>query len=347
MNMKLLPMVGLLLVGLYGCNSSNKTKQADVVSQRYIHKYGYDVSKDEWNSNHYPGQIVTTLKNGITIVSAYEDGVLHGPTSCSYPYSQTLETLQIYEKGHLVKKTSFDIKGVPQKEELFLSPGHVKAKLWYSTGTPMCVEERLDDVLLEGEYYTLQNELESKVENRAGIKTLRSQDGSLLAKETISQGGVAARETFHINNTPHTIVSFRNGLLHGEKRMFGITGEPILVENYECGELQGACTYYQNGYKYQETPYRHGKKHGIERQYIDGESLVEETEYYDGLKHGPSTFYVDGLSKTEWYYNNEFVSKGKFEELTEREKTIAAMHERARAKMQELEEESFEFDTGE
>lgn len=338
-------MVGLVLVGLYGCNSAKKPKQTDVVSQRYIHKYGYDVSKDEWNSNQYPGQIVTTLKNGITIVSAYEDGLLHGPTSCSYPYSQTLESLQIYERGNLIKKTSFDIKGVPQKEEMFLSPNHVKSKLWYHSGTPMCVEERLDDLLIEGDYFTLHNELESKVENRAGTKTLRSQDGALLAKETLEDGVVVARETFHTNNTPHTLVSFHNGLLHGEKRVFGTTGEPVLVENYECGELQGLCTYYQNGYKYQETPYRHGKKDGVERQFIDGETLVEETEYHDGQKHGLSTFYTDGLAKTEWYYNNEFVSRGKFEELHEREKMISIMHERAFAKAQEFEEDTLDFET--
>lgn len=346
MKMKLLSMAGLLLVGLCGCDNAKKSKQTDVVSQRYIHKYGYDVSKDEWNENRYPGQIVTTLKNGITISSTYEDGMLHGPTSCSYPYSQTLESLQIYDRGNLVKKTTFDIKGIPHKEEIFLSPTHVKAKFWYNTGTPMCIEERLDDALIEGDYFTLHNELESKVENRMGTKTIRGQDGTLLAKETIEDGVVTARETFYPNNTPHTFVSFYNNLLHGEKRVFGPAGEPILVENYECGELQGPATYYQNGYKYQETAFRHGNKHGIERQYIDGDTLVEETEYHDGLKHGPSTFYSDGFSKTEWYYNNEFVSKAKFEELIEREKMIAAMHERAQAQEhEELEEDFFEFES--
>jgi len=331
MKIKLLPMASLLLVGFCGCSDSKKSKQNNVVSQRYIHKYGYDVSKDEWNENHYPGQIVTTLKNGVTIVSTYEEGILHGPTSCTYPYSQTLESLQIYDRGNLVKKTSFDIKGVPNKEETFLSPTHVRAKFWYDTGTPMCMEERLDGALIEGDYFTLQNELESRVDSRVGTKTVRSQEGALLAKETIEDGVVVAGETFYPNNTPHTFMSFYNGLLHGEKRVFGPTGEPVLVENYECGELQGPATYYQNGYKYQETAFRHGQRHGIERQYIDGDTLVEESEYHEGLKHGPSTFYSDGFSKTEWYYNNEFVSKAKFDELTDREKMISMMHERARA----------------
>jgi len=342
MKIKLLPVASLVLLGLCGCDSTKKSKKTDVVSQRYIHKYGYDVSKEEWSENHYPGQIVTTLKNGVTIISSYEDGVLHGPTSHSHPYSQTVASLQIYDKGNLVKKTSFDIKGVPQKEEVFLSPTHVKQKLWYQTGTPMCIEERLDDTLLEGDYFTLQNEPESRVENKAGTKTIRSQDGALLAKETIENDVVVAEETFYPNNTPHVFSSFYNHLLHGEKRVFGPTGEPILVENYECGELQGPATYYQNGHKYQVTSYHHGKKHGLERQYVDGETLVEETEYLDGIKHGSSTFYSDGFAKTEWYYNNELVSKAKFDELSDREKMIAAMHERSsKTSSEDFEEEEF------
>jgi antitoxin component YwqK of YwqJK toxin-antitoxin module len=347
MNIKLLPIFGILLFGLCGCHCSKKQKKTDVVSQRYIHKYGYDVSKDEWNGNHYPGQVVTTLKNGVTIASTYEDGVLHGPTSYTYAHSQTLESLQIYERGNLMKRTSFDLKGIPQKEELFLAPTHVKTKYWYNTGTPMCVEQHLDNVLIEGEYFTLKNELESRIENSVGVKTVRSQDGVLLAKETIQDGAVVIRETFYPNATPHVVAFFKDDLPHGEKRVFGPTGDPVIVENYYFGVLDGLCTYYQNGYKYLETPYRDGKKEGIERQYIDGETLVEETEYHADCRHGPSIFYTDGISKTEWYYNDEFISKAKFEELLEREKIISIMNERSSPRLSEndFEEETLEFES--
>lgn len=332
MNKKMLPVVGMLLLGLCSCHQSSKTKKTDVVSQRYIHKYGYDVSKDEWNHNHYPGQVVTSLKNGVTIVSSYEDGVLHGSTSYTYPHSQTLESLQIFERGNLIKKTSFDIKGVPHKEELFLSPGHVKAKIWYKSGTPLCVEETLEASLIDGSYYTLQNELESRVENGQGIKTIRNQEGLLLAKETIDQGNRVAVQTYHSNGSPDTLSYYKNNQLHGERKQFGPTGDPIAIENFDFGDLHGTATYFQNGCKYQESFFRFGKKEGIERQYIDGETLVEETEYHEGSKHGPSTFYTDGISKTEWYYNDQFVSKAKFEELADREKMISIMNERSRAK---------------
>lgn len=330
MNMKLLSMVGILSFALCGCQNSNKNKNQDVISQRYIHKYGYDVSRDEWNANRYPGQVVTTLKNGVTIASSYEDGVLHGPTSYTYSHSQTMESLQIYDRGNLIKKTTFDIKGVPQKEEIFLTPTHVKAQSWYTSGTPMYFEEYVGANLIQGDYFNLQNECESRVENGMGLRTIRSKEGELLARESIERGQIASHQTFHpYINTPHITTRYENGVLEGERAGFGPSGEPLFIEHYSKGQLDGLATYFQNGCKYMETFYQNGKKEGIERQYIDGEILVEETEYHVGVKHGPSIFYSDGISKTEWYYNNHFVSKSKFDDLMERERVIAIMHERA------------------
>lgn len=342
MNKKLLPFVGIALMSLCGCQQSSKTKKNDIVSQRYIHKYGYDVSKEEWKNNLYPGQVVTTLKNGVTVISSYEDGVLHGATSFTYAHSQTMESLQIFERGNLVKKTSFDIKGVPKKEEVFLSPGHVRTKLWYKTGTPMCLEETLDSKLIEGEYFTAENDVESKVEAGEGIKTIRLEDGSLLSRESFKDGICVAKETYFPSGSPETMTYFYKGQLHGEKKVFGASGDPIAVENYSYGKLHGLSTYFQNGYKYLESPYKLGKKEGIERQYIDGESIVEETEYHAGLKHGPSTFYSDGISKTEWYYNNDYVSRNKYEELSAREKMISIMNERSKPRYDEEDDSEFE-----
>ncbi|MCH9631354.1 MAG: hypothetical protein S4CHLAM37_13770 [Chlamydiia bacterium] len=331
-----LALVGVALLALCSCNKSEKKHKKDVVTQRYIHKYGYDVSKDEWDANQFPGQVVTTLKNGVSIASTYEDGVLHGQTTYTYPHSQTLESLHLYEHGNLTKKISYDLKGIPQKEDTFLSPTHVKTKFWYKTGTPMCVEERVDNNLINGEYYSLQNEAESNVRDGMGTKTIRTQDGKLFAREVIEEGIVIGRESFHPNGSPHVVFAYRDGYIDGEKRVFGPTGDPVMLETYTKGKLDGLCTYFQNGYKYLESPFTLGRKEGIERQYIDGETLVEETEYHDGQKHGPSTFYSDGISKTEWYYNNELVSRTKFEELSEREKMISIMNERARPKAQPL-----------
>lgn len=339
MKIKALWLLGFAGLLLCSCQDKQKDKKKDIVSQRYIHKYGYDVSRDEWDNNHFPGQVITTLKNGITISSSYEDGVLHGKTTYTYPHSQTLESLQIFERGNLIKKVSYDVKGTPTKEELYLSPTHVKAKYWYKTGTPKSIEEYIDNALVEGEYFTINNETESRIENGRGLRSIRSFDGTLIAKETIENGKIVASESFHHNGTPHVSLRYLNGMLHGEKKIFAESGEPVSIESYDINKLHGMCTYYQNGYRYKETPYDHGLKNGIERHYIDGETLIEETEYHDNLKHGPSTFYCDGIAKSEWYYNNELVSKSKYEELLEREKMISIMHERSKTHFLDMEME--------
>ncbi|MDN3508347.1 MAG: hypothetical protein P0S94_05450, partial [Simkaniaceae bacterium] len=163
-------LVGLLSVG---CQNNKKKNSNDVVSERYIHKYGYDVARSEWLANAYPGQVITTLKNGVTVTAGYENGVLHGQTTYTYPHSQTLESLYLYEKGNLIKKVSYDVRGMPYREDLTLSDTRVKSKYWYNTGTPKCAEEIDSNTLTNGEYFTLKNELESKVDHGNGVRTIR------------------------------------------------------------------------------------------------------------------------------------------------------------------------------
>ena len=77
-----------------------------------------------------------------------------------------------------------------------------------------------------------------------------------------------------------------------------------------------------------ELNYRDGRKHGIERHFVDGETVVEETEWMDGHKHGPSIVFFDGMSRTRYYYNNQAVSKERYRELSNMEENIAIMNDR-------------------
>ena len=123
-----------------GCQTSNKSKDDNIVSERYLHKFGYDVSKEEWEKIDCPGQVVTILRNGVTLTSAYENGVLHGSCKRTFPHSNTLETLCEYDNGNLVTKTTYDIRGIPHKKEDFFSPSHVKITRWFKNGVPLSIE---------------------------------------------------------------------------------------------------------------------------------------------------------------------------------------------------------------
>jgi len=313
-----------------GCHESKWGEEEHVVAKRYIHKYGYDVSKEEWERATYPGQVITTMRNGVTITAHYEEGELHGPTTCTYPHSHTTESTQIYERGRLVKKTMYNSRGIAYKEEAFFSPCHVKITQWYASGTPLSVEEYQDNELLEGEYYNKKNEVLHRVVKGKGQRITRDQHEKVAAKETIEKGYPVLRETFYPHGVPHTIVPLLSGNVHGEKKVFAPSGEPISIETYYHNLLNGPAVYFQNGYRYLEITYQRGIKHGMERHFIDGETIVEETQWHEGQKHGTSTVYFDGMSKVHYYYNNTPVTKERYHELVEQEENIAIMNARAK-----------------
>src|SRR3990167_4114346 len=101
-----------LLLG--GCFSSDSNHT--VVSQKYIHKYGFDVSEKEWQDREMDGQIVSMLSNGVKITRSYENGLLHGSTIQTFPHSHVIEKLFVYDQGTLLKEMLYDPAGVPISE---------------------------------------------------------------------------------------------------------------------------------------------------------------------------------------------------------------------------------------
>jgi antitoxin component YwqK of YwqJK toxin-antitoxin module len=295
-----------------------KNKQGDdVVSQRYMHKYGYAVSKEEFEGRQYPGQVITLLKNGVTITATYENGVLHGACTHTFPHSQTVESYYVYNQGNLVKEVLYDITGMPVREEIQLSPTRYATTLWYASGTPLCTEEYANQELLEGQYFTPENDLEAQVVKGKGERVRRDTQGVLLYRDTIDEGYITKRETFFPNGTPESIAYYHHGKLHGEKKTFTATGEPLAVKEYIGGVLHGKSTFYKNGTKYLESYYLDGMKNGLEIHYIDGEVVSQEILWENDKRHGPSLYYVDGAPQTEYYYDGQIVSQEKWNELSQ------------------------------
>ena len=315
---------------LSGCDQAQRQASPhEVVTERYIHRYGYDVSKSEWEAKDYPGQVITTYRNGVTVVTNYEDGQIHGFKTTTYPHSQTLDTKESYHRGLLTKRTSYDLRGIPLKEEHFVNPEQTKILFWYSNGIPRAQEDYRNDQLLTAEYYTLSNETEAKIINGSRMRVLRNAKGQMLAKEYLLDFELTKKETFHLNGTPEMTVNYKNGLLDGEKLVHAESGEPISKEIYKDGLLDGVAVYFQNGYRYLECDYSNGRKSGVEKHYIDGEVVSEESLWKNNLRHGPTQIFFDGIVKTQWYYNNERVTKAKYDDLSRREEQIAQMQERA------------------
>jgi antitoxin component YwqK of YwqJK toxin-antitoxin module len=305
-------LLGILIFALSGCG---KTKDDNVVSQRYIHKYGYAVSQEEWETRRHPGQVITTLNTGVTITSTYENGVKHGPTTYTFPHSQTIECYALYNQGNKVKEITYDITGTPVEEWIQLSPTRYSLTAWFAEGTPMRVEEFVGEELLEGQYFTPSNEIESRIEKGAGLRTKRDRDGTLLAKELFEEGYAIKKETFYPNGAPESIAYYFHDKLQGEKRTFAQNGEPLSIEEWVDDQLHGKATYFKNGNRYLEVSYLYGQKNGIERHYVDGDIISLEVTWVNDFKHGPSVFYAEGKPEYQWFYAGEPVSKRKFDEM--------------------------------
>jgi antitoxin component YwqK of YwqJK toxin-antitoxin module len=312
--MKYLPMLlGALALMTTACDQSKKDN--GVVSERYIHKYGYAVSKDEFQERQYPGQSIVLLKNGVTITATHENGVLHGPCTHTFPHSQTVESYYLYNQGQLTKEVLYNISGMPVREEVQLSPKRHAVTLWYVSGTPLSREEYADNELLDGDYYSVDNEIEARVVKGEGVRLKRDAQGQLLYRDDVSEGYITKRESYHANGLPESISYFRYGKLHGEKSLFTDKGEPLATKEYIGGLLHGKATFYENGVKYLEIFYLDGMKNGLEIHYIDGQIVSQEILWENDRRHGPSKYYIDNDAKVEYYYGGEIVSDEKWNEL--------------------------------
>ena len=314
-------LLGALVLLSYGCNKNDD--ENPVVSQRYIHKYGYAVSKQEWEEKKYPGQIITSLRSGVTLTATYEDGILHGPCTHTHPHSQTVEYYYLYNQGALVKEIVYDALGMPIRERVQLSPTRYSLTSWYKDGTPMSVEDYASEELVEGEYFSTSNELEARIEKGNGSRIRRDRAGILLSKDDFEGGYMVKRDTFYASGAPESTTPYLLNQLHGERRAFAESGEPLSIEEWWHGQLHGKSTYFKNGSKEREIFFLNGARNGVEQQYVDGEQVSREIHWENDKRHGPSIFFVSGIAQTEWYYNGQSVSKSHYDELYKLDQMIS------------------------
>lgn len=307
---------------LSACQNSNDS-QNQVVSQKYIHKYGFDVTEDEWEERSEEGQVVTLLGSGVKITHSYEEGQLHGPTTYTFPHSHVIEKIMTYDAGTLLKETLCDRQGTPIEEKIFEFDDRTIITTWDEHGVPLSIEEYDDELLMEGKYYTPEHTLEAVVEAGFGERIKRDRTGALLSRDIVENGLFSQRISYHPNGQIHTISHYHDYQLHGEQLKFTASGKPLMKLNWDHGVLDGLKTVYRNGTKIAEIPYTNGQKNGLEYHYDDLGHLTAEIEWKMDKKHGVSKFYSEDTTETEWFFRGKAVTAQKFELLDTRERLMA------------------------
>ena len=302
---------------------SEKNDSSSVVSQQFVHKYGFDMDKSEWNSRDKEGKSITLLENGVTITKSYNEGVLHGPSTYTFANSSIIEKVELYDEGTLVKQIFMDEAGIPFKEESF-EPGNKTAIThWDKFGVPISIESYESNALVMAKYYKPNNELEASIQDGSGVRIKRDRNGELQYKDILDKGVLKERTTFHSNGQIQSKMCFHDYKLHGEQITYSDTASIIMRTNWSNGNLDGEKIAYRNGNKISEIPYVNGKKHGIERHWKEDGSLLSEVHWDSNTKHGSQRVYNDDETLISWFYKGKQVSINKFEEFSQREKLIA------------------------
>ncbi len=308
------------------CQTNSSLDQ--VVSQTFVHKYGFETSEKDWDAREKDGQIVSMLKNGVKITQSYENGKLHGATTYTFPHSSAIERQFVYDQGMLLKEQLNDLSGMPIREEVYEFDNRTIITLWDDKGVPLSIEEYDDEVLMEGKYYTPDHELESTIVGGFGERIKRDRTGLLVSSEKIENGAMTCRTTYHPNGNTHTISHYDNYQLHGPQSKFTASGKPLMDLNWDHGVLDGSKIIYRNGYKVAIIPYAKGKKNGLELHYDDLGNLTAEIQWKSDKKHGSTKIYAEDYTDTEWFFKGQSVSLDKFTSLENRERIMSELHER-------------------
>lgn len=297
-------------------DTTAQKEQPDVpVGERFVHKYGVEMSKKDWIQRGREGKIILTLSDGSELSQNYIQGVLDGECTITFPHTKTIAKTEWYSQGELIKEVFNYCNGIPMREQSYSADGQWKQTSWYEDGSPRSIENYNHSLLVSGEYKTTENVIESQVLQGKGKRINRDANGDLVSADTIEDGLLIASIEYFSDGKPKAIINYDNNEVSGIKKTFGKNGEPLTIEEWSHGQQHGITSLYRNGLKISDITYVNGRRHGIETKYRDDESIAEEIAWNKDQLHGPSKSYVGNTTKTNWYHEGKQVSKTTFDEL--------------------------------
>lgn len=310
---RFLPLIGaaFLATACTCCDTVCETNEC--VDRAYVHNYGVRVRPDYWVERGENGQVISTLRDGVTLTQTYCAGELHGDCVTTFPNSDQVHKTEFYEHNQLRKECEYYTSGVPKESCEWTGPKSRTVTCWYESGSPRCIEKFEDGRLLSGEYFNTKNLRDSWVYNGEGERMTRDCEGRFVCRDEFLGGEVIRRTYYFPRKGPREIISFMDGVPHGERKTFYPDGSPCSTETWEHGRQNGVSVIFQNGERYAEIPYLDGKKNGLERRYADGCNLSQEVTWYNNQMHGPTYTYVGDSVQTDWFYKGRMTSRSNFE----------------------------------
>jgi antitoxin component YwqK of YwqJK toxin-antitoxin module len=285
----------------------------EVVKTAYYHSYGPQMAEADWEGQGSTGEVVEVLKNGVEVRKEYAGGVLDGASSWTFPHSKIVERIEEYRNGNRVSSAINYETGSPKLQEEWMQNDGRVVRTWYDDGAPRFVEEYCNEKLINGQYLTVDGDVESVVVAGHGIRVERSRGGALVSREQFYGSSVAATEAYYPNGQLREALSFKNGFRHGQCRRYAENGEPLSIEQWTSGVVDGDQMFFEGGMPIRQIPYAMGKKEGVELHFRPGtEEVVEEISWHQNLRHGPSKTYMSGEVHSDWYWRGGKTSEQQY-----------------------------------
>ncbi len=320
MKKKHYPLLALISVMAASCGPTCYDPSCEVLQQTYVHKYGVEVAPEDWSARGQCGQVQSTLKDGTTETRQYNNGILHGDCTYTFPHSSTVARKESYHQGALLSQTHYYRSGGAFQEVVPINAARKQVTTWFESGEPKSIEEYEGELLISGTYYTPDHATEAKVDDGNGVRIQRDPYGQLIAREEIKKGIPVKATTFHPNGSPKEVTPLANGLPEGSVQTFLPDGEPSVVSQVHQGVQHGLTVIYENGEVVAKIPYNNGVVDGVEERYKDGNVLATEVTWVSGMRHGPTYHYAGEMVTTDWFFRDQPVSKTDFEILSQRER---------------------------
>jgi antitoxin component YwqK of YwqJK toxin-antitoxin module len=304
-----LPRSLYFLILLGSLSSCQNRYCCDEVVCETVHRYGVPLPPEDWSERGQCGQVVSMRKDGVAVTRNYDNGILHGECTYTFAHRDVIQKRERYAQGNLTQEQLYYTSGMPYKQTSYEGPGRQSITVWYENGAPHARETIDNGNLVQAEYYSIDQQLESSVENGNGLRTRRDGQGQLQSVDTIQNGQMVLSTTYHPNGAPAVVTPYVNGMIEGERRIYLPGGEPAAIEKWSGNVQQGITQEFEHGEKRADIPYVNGNRHGIERRYRDdGQTIAQEIAWVQGQKHGPANSYIGNTKTTDWYFRNRQVA---------------------------------------
>ena len=171
-----------------------------------VSKYGVEVPQEFWESSGEQGAVVSTLADGTVVSRSYQNGILDGETTYTFPNSSQIQRKEIYQKGTLISVAELYNEGTPKNEIAFdpSQPGMQTASAWYISGEPKSVEKKCKGISSSPDN-TIPSIISKKErsENGYGKSAISTTTmTSRFPQDTIEGGMLSLRQNHHSNNLP-------------------------------------------------------------------------------------------------------------------------------------------------